>query len=391
MSGLSPTLKLAWRYLSHYRVRTGILVACIALSFLVPFALNLLVDSFSRNLAQRAARTPLVAGAPGSRYDLVLNSLYFRGRVPRATDMRALKELSESGLGTPIPLVVRHAARGFPVVGTSHDYYAFRGLEPATGSLPRVLGEALLGARVARQLELGPGDTLLSDRENLYDLSAGYPLRMRVTGVLKETGGPDDGAVFVDVKTAWIIEGIGHGHQEASAEDEQRVIERSSDGIILSAATREYNEVTPENIASFHFHGEPEQLPLTGILVDPRDDKARTLLKGRYRVSDTAQLLEPALVVAEMLGFVFKLKVFFDANAALVGVATVLFLALVVLLSLRVRQREMETLRKIGAARSFVLRLVATELALTIGAGLGVALCLGSLAALLVQRGLLGI
>jgi hypothetical protein len=45
---------------------------------------------------------------------------------------------------------------------------------------------------------------------------------------------------------------------------------------------------------------------------------------------------------------VFRIKRFFDANAALVGVATGLFLLLVVLLSVRLRRPEMETLFRLG-------------------------------------------
>ena len=63
------------------------------------------------------------------------------------------------------------------------------------------------------------------------------------------------------------------------------------------------------------------------------------------------QLLVPKQVVAETLDLVFRVKRFFDAQALLVGVATTLLLALVVLLSLRLRRGEMETMFKIGCAQ----------------------------------------
>ena len=103
-------------------------------------------------------------------------------------------------------------ARSRPIIGTTPDYFRQRGLAVRAGRLPILVGEAVLGATVARDLGLGPGDTLLSDYEKPYDISTTYPLKMHVSGVLAESGSPDDGAVFVDVKTAWVIEGIGHGH-----------------------------------------------------------------------------------------------------------------------------------------------------------------------------------
>lgn len=371
---MSPTLRLAWRYVAYHRVRTALLVLCVTFVFLLPIAVQLLVDSYSRALGARAADTPLVAGAPGSRYDLVLNALYFEGRVPAPTTMGEVEALRARGDATPIPLLVRERAKGYPLVGTTIDYFGFRGLRPAEGTLPLVLGDAVLGATVAEKLGLHPGDRLLTDPPNLYDLSLGYPLRMKVVGVLAEAGTADDTAVFVDVKTAWIVEGIGHGHGTVDQEAPGRVLERKKGEVVYNASLVEANEITPENIASFHFHGSRDEFPLTAIIVLPRDAKAATQLKGRYRVSKTAQLLVPTEVVAEILGFVFRLKAFFDANAVLVTLATVLFLALIVALQLRVRRREMETLFKLGCARRTTFKLVATELLITVGAGLALAL-----------------
>ncbi len=383
---MKSTLLLAWRHLSHHRGQSAILAACIALIFLLPVAVQLLVAHYSAALAARARATPLVAGALGSRYDLVLNSLYFKGRVPRDLPMGEADRIQESGLGLAIPLLAGRSARGFPLIGTSHDYFAFRGLVLDGGTFPLILGDAVLGARVARELSLGPGDALLTDRGSLYDLSLSYPLRLRVVGVLRETGTADDGAVFADVKTVWVAAGLGHGHEEAATAPEERLLARSAGEVVFDSSVVEYVEITPENIDSFHFHGDVDAFPLSAVLVVPRDEKGATLLKGRYRVSQEAQLLEPIEVIDEILGFVLRVKRFFDANLVLVSAATALFLLLIVLLWLRVRQREFETLHKIGCARLMVARLVAAELLITVSAGLALAALLaGALVAVLRQ------
>jgi len=379
---VKAVLVLAWRYVAHHRVRSLLLAACIALAFLLPLAVQVLVDVYGRALTARAEATPLVAGARGSRYDLVLSSLYFKGRIPDPLSMADADELLDSGLALPVPLLVRRRARGFPVVGTTLDYYAFRGLELAAGDLPLVLGDAVLGAAAARELELGVGDSLLTEQGSLYDLTAGYPLRLRVVGVLADAGSPDDRAVFVDVKTAWIVEGIGHGHRAAETESEDRVLARDDERVVLSAAIVEYTEITPENVDGFHFHGDRADYPLTAILVVPHDAKSATILKGRLRVSPTAQVLVPTEVVDELLGFVLRVKVFFDANTLLVTVATALLVALIVMLTLRLRRRELETLSKLGCARGRVVAILATEWGLVLGAGLAGA---AALAAVLVR------
>ena len=77
-------------------------------------------------------------------------------------------------------------------------------------------GECVLGATAADAAGVGLEGHVYSSPETVFDLAGVYPLKMKVVGVLKPTGTPDDLAVFVDVKTTWIIEGLAHGHQDLS-------------------------------------------------------------------------------------------------------------------------------------------------------------------------------
>ncbi len=376
------TLRLSWRYLAHHRLRTVILVVCVAIVFFLPLAVSLFIGHYEGELTGRAARVPLVVGAKGSRYDLVLSALYFKGRIPDDLSMAEATSLSDSGLAAAVPLVVKRTAKGYPVVGTTLDYFERLSLAVAEGTLPVRLGDAVVGAEAARVLGLSPGSGLVTDVDRLYDISSTYPLRLRVTGVLAESRSPDDLAVFVDVKTAWVVEGLGHGHvQPVEVRDESGVLARRDGEVVFNDSVVKYVEITPENIHSFHFHGDPAAFPLTAVLVWPTDPKSGTILKGRYAVSETAQMLTPSAAIDELLGFVFQIKRFFDANFVLVAAATGLFLALIVLLTLRIRQREILTLTRIGCSRFTVLRLQATELLIVLAAGV---LLAGALAGALV-------
>jgi putative ABC transport system permease protein len=114
----------------------------------------------------------------------------------------------------------------------------------------------------------------------------------------------------------------------------------------------------------------------------PHDQKSATLIKGRYSLAEDTRMLVPADVVEELLGLVFKVKRFFDANFTLITVSTILFILLVVLLSQRIRKREMETMFKIGCSRLTVFWLQAAELVIVIAMGLALASVL-SIAAVL--------
>ena len=369
---------LAWRYLTYYKIRTAILVACIAMVALLPLAVEQIVSHYEQELRARADTTPLVVGAPGSRMDLLMNSLYFRGTLASTVTGRVTAGIDEEGLGQPIPVHFRHRAQGHPLVGTTLDYFEFRGAKLAAGRWPGFLGQAVVGDHVARSESLAVGDTLLTDVENLYDIGASYPLKLRITGILTSQGNPDDEAVFVDLKTAWIVEGIGHGHKDVDENtSDNLVMERREGHVTTNAAVVQYTEITSENVDGFHFHGDPADFPVAAIIVVPRHDKGRTILRSRYRHREGIQLLEPVLVLDELMDIVFRVKRFFDANFAVVAFTTGLLLLLVLWQTRQVRAREFEALFRIGCGRGLQCAIQACEIGLVVIAGLVLAL-LGS-------------
>ena len=218
------SLYIAWKYLGFNRARTATLVACVTLIAVLPLALQLLLAESERQLLSRAESTPLLLGAPGSALDLVMNGLYFDDEVPQLISMEAVERLDASGLATPVPLYVRFKARRFPIVGTTLDYFDFRELAIADGRQLAQLGECVVGAEVARRLDITVGDSLLSSPETVFDLAGVYPLRMQVAGILQRSHTPDDLAVFVDIKTAWVVQGLVHGHEDVTRPQDASVI-----------------------------------------------------------------------------------------------------------------------------------------------------------------------
>ena len=360
------SLYIAWRYIRYYRMRTAILVACVTLIAVLPLALQLLLDESEGQLLSRAQSTPLLLGARGSALDLVMNSLYFDDEAPELISMQAADEIDATGLAIAVPLYARYQAQGFPIVGTALDYFDFRGLEIAQGRQLALLGECVIGADVAEGLGIGPGDSLMSSPETLFDLAGIYPLKMQVVGVLARSYTPDDRAILVDLKTTWIIQGLVHGHQDlASVRDDGVVMSRTDLNVVATAKLEEYTEITPDNIDSFHFHGAAEDYPLTALLALPNDERAGTILRGRYLDAESRyQLVLPGEVIDGLLANIFRIKEVLDAVILVVGTATALALILVFALSLRLRQREIHTLFRIGGSRSTIARLLAAELAI---------------------------
>ena len=359
---------IAWKYLSFNRIRTATLVACVTLIAVLPLTLELLLAESERQLLSRAASTPLLLGAKGSALDLVMNGLYFDDEVPELISMAAVDALDDTGLALPIPLYVRFKARRFPIVGTTLDYFDFRGRDLAEGRQMALLGDAVVGSDVAESLGVGVGDSLLSSPETVFDLAGVYPLKMRVVGVLGRSHTPDDLGVFVDVKTAWVVQGLVHGHEDlAQTTDASMVIERADANVVASAKLVEFTEITEENIDSFHFHGSPEEYPLSAVIVVPDDTRSGTILRGRYLEGEsTEQLVVPKKVIDGLLANIFRIKNVLDAVIFVVAIATVLALFLVFALSLRLRQREIRTVFRIGGSRSTIVRLLGAEIVMIV-------------------------
>jgi putative ABC transport system permease protein len=371
---MKNVLFLALRYLRFNKIKTAIMVFSIAVGVFLPLAVNLLVRNYQRGLLARAQATPLVAGAPGSRLDLVLHALYFRGTPARDLTMSDVAAINSSGLALGIPILEKHAARGLPIVGTSLEYFDFRGLRVAQGEGLTRVADCVLGATVAEKLALKPGDKLPSDPENVFDLAGSYPVNMVIKGVLAPTGTADDGAIFTDYKTEWMILGLMHGHADVTTVDPNMLLGRNATNVTASDAVLPFQEITEQNMDLFHVHGDEGTYPVSAIIVVPRDSKSATILRGRYENPKAmVQLLVPKQVISETLDLVFRVKRFFDSQAVLVGGAMALLLALVVLLSLRLRRGEMETMFKIGCARWMTFGMQAAEIIMVVGAGVAIA------------------
>ena len=361
---MMDVLYLAWRYLAYRRIKTALLITAVTVIVYLPAGLNLLVDQSARQLRARAATTPLLVGAKGSPLELVLSSLYFESNAPPSSYYAQLARVNQSRLALGIPLYVRFRAQGRTIVGTSLEYFAFRRLRIDRGRQFGMLGECVIGAEFAEQTDLHPGDSLLSTPEGVFNIAGVYPLRMHVVGVLETTGSPDDLAIFVDIKTAWVMEGLAHGHQDLTQPAAAGgILRKEGNEIIANASVVQYNEITRENVDSFHFHGDAAEFPLTSVIAVPKDEKSSALLAGRYLSGDKpVQLVRPDRVMSELLDTILTIRRFITFAVLLLGVATVATIVLVFMLSFQLRRREMDTMIKIGGTRLRLVSLVGVEI-----------------------------
>jgi putative ABC transport system permease protein len=373
---MNHVLYLAWRYVRFHWGKTVLLVSAISLVLFLPAGLHVVVEQGARTLTARAESTPLLIGAKGSAVDLTLSALYFRPPNLSPAQFREVHKVNGTGLAVGIPLNLRYTVRNQRIVGTTLDYADFRSLTIAEGRWFGLLGECVLGAEAASLLGSGVGDHVLSSAGSAFDVAGAFPLKMPVVGMLEPTGTADDEAVFVDLKTAWIISGLAHGHENVNTaqEGDRGVLKMEKGNVVANAAVLSYTEITPENIDSFHFHGDPDGFPVDAILAVPKDRKSGILLRGRYEEEgNTVQMLVPSQVVNEVLETMFSLRNYVILGSIGVGIATLVTAALVFVLSIRLRRREIETILKIGGSSRRLMGVLAAEILMVVTAGILIA------------------
>jgi putative ABC transport system permease protein len=365
---LNDILYMAWRYLRYHWIKALVLLASISLVIFLPLGLQVVVQQGAEALTSRAASTPLLIGARGSTVDLTLGGLYFREPTVDPVPYQEVTRVNQSGLAAGIPLHLRFLAGRHRIVGTTTEYFEFRGLTPAEGRWMALLGECVVGAGAAQQLGVQVGSHVLSTPAGAFDVAGTFPLKMKVVGVLGPAGTADDEAVFTDIKTAWVIAGLAHGHMDMAApEAESGVLKREERNVVANAAVLSYTEITPDNIDSFHFHGDPSQFPVDVVLAVPNDRKSSIMLRGRYEADGTAvQMLVPLRIINSLLETVFSVRDFIVLGSIGVAIATAAITALVFVLSIRLRRREIETIRKIGGPRRRLWAILFTEILMVV-------------------------
>ncbi|MCA9002853.1 MAG: hypothetical protein KDB61_13095, partial [Planctomycetes bacterium] len=232
-------LWLAWQSLRHHPLRNALLVLSLAAVLYIPWAGSECLRRYDRDLHARAQATPLVLGQKGSRFDLCLGALFFRKAALEPLAWRDFEEFLKRDDVLPVPMHLGFTVRDLPLVCTTPEYLEVRGLRMGSGHAPHSIRQVALGSRAAQLLNAQVGDVLPSDPSAGFGIGGVATQALDVVGILEPSGGPDDGALFASLQTAWLLEGEVHGHGDAGTigkEQPENVLATREGGVILSAA-----------------------------------------------------------------------------------------------------------------------------------------------------------
>lgn len=339
-------LALAWRYLWARPLATVLHLVLLTLGLASICFMVLVTAQVDRAFQRDLAGIDVVVGAKGSPMQLILAGVFHIDVPPGNIKLADLQALARHPhVAQVIPLSLGDSFRGARIVGTTPAWLEHYKLLLSQGRVWSAPMEAVVGARVARELGLAPGTSFVGG----HGLGAAGQTHgdspYRVTGVLADCGCVADRLILTSTESVWHV----HEAHPAGGKEEEHAGEE--EGREVTMALLRYR--TPLAAASF----------------------------PRYVNGETAmQAAAPAIEVTRLL------RLLGVGSEVLQGVAAVLLLtaALSVFIALwsavRERRADLAMLRMLGATPAKVAGLLLAEalwlalLASVLGLALGHAL-----------------
>ncbi len=354
---MSALLPLAWASAWNRRGTLALVVLSIALATFLLLTLERVRADVRDNFANAVSGTDLVVGARTGAVQLMLYSVFRLGSATNNIGMASVEALAKHrAVAWIVPLSLGDSHRGFPVMGTTPDYFArflygdrqplrFASGGPFADDLDGLYG-AVLGATVAHRLGYVLGDRLVLAHGTgamVENDHADKPFT--VVGVLAPTGTPVDRTVHIGLKGMQAIHLDWQGGAPMKGltipADQARKFDLTPKQVtaaLVGLKSRSAVFAVQRDVAAFA--GEPLMAVLPGVALDEL-----------WQVVGTGE--------RALLGV-----------SALVGVVSLAGLVATVLAGLNERRRELAVLRSVGAAPRHMLWLLLGEGAIVTTLGL---------------------
>jgi putative ABC transport system permease protein len=376
--------QLILRNVSQHRLSSALTLLSVALGALLLSAILLLRSETERSFLGPSRGFSLVVGPPGSRLELVLNTIFQIGQSPGLLAYEAFTELAQNpSTELAVPYAVGDAFRGFRVVGTSDAFFAPRFPYPAAPTMigkfaagrPFRFDAAALEARLA-QIAAGPS--------GVRSLAESAGLRpMALDGVAEavlgaSVAGQLDIRVGDQIEPTHGVDGAGTAHEHAQLWTVVGILEPTATPI---------DELVLINLDSFfripdHQGGiipESGKPAISAVVLFPKPGVHKALLLGQLNKRTQLQVADVDSEVRRLLRIVGNVDRVFFVIAVLVVWVGVVSVAVGIYNTLAARQRELAILRILGARRSTLFGMLVGEATLLSAVGGALGLVLGHL------------
>lgn len=324
-------LKLAFLSLWRRPLRQGIVLVLIVLATALPVFLLQMTGGLYRGINRAVEPFPVLAGAKGSAYQLVLNTVFLKDRPLENISYETVDKLRKSGKAKAVyPLAFGDNYRGFPIIGVEKEIFQYKPnrkkdpwLTVKTGKSFSEKREVVLGSEAARLSGLRIGDTFHS----IHGMAAAgkkHGEENKVAGILAPCGGPYDAAIFTDIRDVWEAHHIPAWEQKGD---------------------------------------------VTAVLIQPEGYKEALQLLAAYQRNKEIQLLFPSQPVISLYHTVGQSKEFWKILISFLLILSLLMTLLIMYWSGKSRIREFALLKALGAGGGDIIKMLLGEQALLLLTG----------------------
>ncbi|TXK38145.1 ABC transporter permease [Pontibacter qinzhouensis] len=341
---MSP-FSISWKSLRANSLTSLLNVLLIAFGIGILAVLLLASSQISSKVHDNARGIDLVVGAKGSPMQLILSSVFYIDYPTGNISLQEADSLARHPLvKRAVPLALGDNIAGARIVGTDSSFINLYNLQLAQGNFWQHDFEVTVGATVAQEQHLQPGDILYG----AHGLSEGAALHeehpYRVAGILKPKGNATDHLVLTGINSIWRMHGQEEEHDYEHGEEEE------------------------------HHAAEKE---ITALLIQYKSPGAMVLFPRLVNKSTNMQAASPAHESARLFSLIG------------VGIDTLQWFALFIMLmaaisvfislynSLKERKYDLAVMRIMGASKSKLFQIVLLEGVLLALAGSLLGLLLG--------------
>lgn len=398
------------------RLWAGSLVVVLLVALATALGVSVILQERALRLgsARAADKFDLVIGAGGSETQLVLSSVFLQpSPLPLMAGEVLTKLAADPRVAWAAPVGFGDSFSGYPIVGTTTVLVQAISGGLVEGQIFASEGEAVIGSAVGLSLggEIKPMHGAAGEGGHTHT-----ELAYRIAGRLKPTGTAWDRAILVPIQAVWHIHGLEEGEEHHHGEDaaeaghdhegaEAGNVAADGHGVEPVASAARQDVPGEEQDGGDHDaagHGEPdhhggidadaalnETWPagapgLPAILIKPKTIADAYKLRQDYRNGTTIAVF-PGEVLTNLYATLGDAKQILVAVASGAQILVAASLALVTVIHIGQRRRQIGALRAFGAPRGAIFGIVWLEFLFLVAIGIGLGFTLGYAAALVLS------
>ncbi|MDK8183024.1 ABC transporter permease [Paenibacillus sp. UMB4589-SE434] len=388
---------ILWRNVMHRKVLSLLTILSITLTTGLLVILLQASDGVEQSAEKGYGPFELTVGAKGSQTQLVLNTYYRVGSPIGNIPLQVLQDLKQEPEAAHVyAMTAGDAYNRYPIVGIEPDYFLTRYGDQRlqAGNMYARTGETIVGAHVAKMLDLKVGDTfhgshgLVHEGGKSFDTNSGTNVNSTTKDQEQEQGiHPDEHhednthvEESSDLSETHLDQATANRNAQEHHDDHEH-FEYKIVGILPSLGTADDRAVFTTVDYAWHVHGitHDEDKTITAILVQPKSLLGTQFIKNKYDKRVDVQAAYTSKSVADVVNVV-------DQGTELVSFVSmicVVLAAISLLLSLTSvvteRKKDVGLMRLVGKSRRYVWSVLIGEGMLLTCVGLVFGLLLGHL------------